>query len=373
MGFIVFFVSHGLQSYIFLHRLGYTTFPPSFKRVISRYIWSMTLEAVLEDLKQRKSPKETLSHLFSLVAEIVKADAWSFLLTPEEGDWNFYVWSNSYDGVELHQIARRIQEVSPENIKKVIVTKKPVIYRPRSWKLDQRLKVWLGVPVIFEGQVAGILNLDWFRPKSRLSLRCKLKVVEFIVNDVSRVISQLFHLHEILLNVRMDPVTETYNRTVLEEYRTNLQNTSYTVIFIDLDGFKQVNDSVGHRVGDLVLLTLAKRVQRTIRSNDLLVRYGGDEFVVVTRAKGKSLETLINRLQSVVETPVKIDEKEFHVGISIGTALVPEEASSVEEAIELADKRMYEHKRTKNRDRGPKKRNLVGNENSGDREVKPYS
>jgi len=351
IGFVAFFVSHGLQSYIFLHRLGYTTFPPSFKSVLNRYVRSKILEVILEDLKQRKSPKETLSHLFSLVAEIVRADAWSLLLTPERGDWDFYVWSDPYDRIELHQVAKQIQKTPAKNIRRVIATKKPMVFKVHSWKFNQRLKAWLGMPVMLEGKVAGVLNLDWFRPKSQLSLKYKSKIVEHIVNDISQVIPPLFHLHEILLNSRMDPVTETYNRTALEEYRANLRNTSYTVIFIDLDGFKRVNDSSGHRVGDLVLLTLAKRIQRTIRPDDLLVRYGGDEFVVITRAKEKGLESLINRLQSAVEAPVKIDGKEFHVGISIGTALVPEEASSIEEAIELADKRMYENKRTKNRDR----------------------
>lgn len=121
------------------------------------------------------------------------------------------------------------------------------------------------------------------------------------------------------------------------------------VLFIDLDGFKAINDQFGHRTGDDVLRQVAERLNRTVRTGDFLARWGGDEFLVVltdleaTRAAG----LLAERIMEAIAKPVIVGNEEHNVGASIGISLCPENATKPEKLIELADHAMYEAKRTR--------------------------
>lgn len=346
LAFIIFLVLHGIRTYLLLHRLGYSYFPPSTWKILKRHFRSKVLEIIIEDLKQHRPPREMLTDLFSMLADLLEVDAWSFLLTPEKGDWEFYVWSDPYDRLELNKISKQIQKAPSVNVKTVIRTGKPAFLKPRLWTLNRTLKAWIGVPVILEGKVVGVLNLDWFKPKSSTFLKRTAKLASLFVEDLTQVITTMLQLQKIFSDLRIYPITETYNRVALEEYCQHLE-PPYTVIFIDLDGFKEVNDTAGHRVGDSVLAVVARRIRSAIRQEDMLFRYGGDEFIIITKVQGKGVESLVTRLLEVGKTPIKIKDKTFQIGLSVGTATVPEEADSIEKAIELADERMYRFKEEK--------------------------
>lgn len=118
------------------------------------------------------------------------------------------------------------------------------------------------------------------------------------------------------------------------------------VLFVDLDRFKSINDSLGHEVGDSVLKEVAMRMRDRLRGEDTLARLGGDEFVVVLASLGEPEEAdivargLLRRLRE----PVKVGERELFVGASIGISHYPDHASSAEELLRFADVAMYEAK-----------------------------
>lgn len=118
------------------------------------------------------------------------------------------------------------------------------------------------------------------------------------------------------------------------------------LFFFDLDGFKQVNDTHGHEVGDQLLLTVAKRLQNKARESDTVARFGGDEFVMmVTDLKDKdAIDIVANKLLQEFEEQFTLEEVSVSVGVSIGIACYPEHGDDVKALMQKADDAMYQVK-----------------------------
>lgn len=117
------------------------------------------------------------------------------------------------------------------------------------------------------------------------------------------------------------------------------------LLFIDLDGFKAVNDQAGHLLGDEILVKVSDKLKVVLRNNDVLARYGGDEFIaIVTVRRATGLARLVKRVRKTIESvSVTRDDQTWNVGASIGsTILTPGDSS--ERVIERADQLMYENK-----------------------------
>jgi diguanylate cyclase (GGDEF)-like protein len=121
------------------------------------------------------------------------------------------------------------------------------------------------------------------------------------------------------------------------------------VLFLDLDGFKPVNDRHGHAAGDHVLAIVAERIRGTVRGTDLAARLGGDEFVVAVPLADAKGELVVRRmtaaLHAAIAEPVDFNGRRLCVSASIGSALCPIGSGSAEELIHLADQDMYQAKR----------------------------
>lgn len=120
-----------------------------------------------------------------------------------------------------------------------------------------------------------------------------------------------------------DQLTELPNRTGLEEWLRAREavspNAAMAVLFCDVDGFKLVNDELGHAMGDRTLQILAERLRRCVRDDDLVCRWGGDEFVIAC-ADADAAERLADRLIAAVGEPIGLDERTAHVGLSVGVS-----------------------------------------------------
>ncbi len=114
------------------------------------------------------------------------------------------------------------------------------------------------------------------------------------------------------------------------------------ILFMDLNRFKEINDTQGHGVGDLVLIEVARRFQATLRGAETLARLAGDEFVVVAEASDQAVAALIaERLQQALVAPVEANGHAFSLAVSIGIAFYPEHGASTEELLKRADIAMY--------------------------------
>lgn len=118
------------------------------------------------------------------------------------------------------------------------------------------------------------------------------------------------------------------------------------LLFIDLDQFKEINDSFGHAVGDQLLQAIGPRLAQVVRREDTLARLGGDEFaVVLVGADSVYAETVARRITTALEGPFVVGGTELHIGASIGIALAPEHATEPAELMRCADVAMYRTKR----------------------------
>lgn len=149
-----------------------------------------------------------------------------------------------------------------------------------------------------------------------------------------------------------DVLTELPNRQYFEEkLKSNVKAATrnkyrLALIFIDLDDFKDINDTLGHGTGDRVLVEAAQRFRSRVRSTDFLSRIGGDEFTVIVSDFDDSEEVVVlaKDLIACVSEPILVNEVEFKIGASIGISVYPDDASIPEELIKRADIAMYNAK-----------------------------
>ena len=146
-----------------------------------------------------------------------------------------------------------------------------------------------------------------------------------------------------------DHLTDLPNRMlfyqVLEEAlaATTLTHASVAVMFLDLDGFKAVNDTWGHDIGDLLLQTVAQRLRRLLRQGDVASRLGGDEFTALLRDIDDvaQLQSIAARVIDSINAPLVLRGCTVQVGVSIGIALFPQDAPDFLSLIKAADTAMY--------------------------------
>lgn len=137
---------------------------------------------------------------------------------------------------------------------------------------------------------------------------------------------------------------ERLERMVLEAER---DKSKFALLFIDLDGFKEINDNYGHEAGDQVLITAGNRMLNCIRKSDTAARMGGDEFTIIVRNIGdkKSLENIVKKIHAALKEVIYIGDIECSVNSSIGIAIYPENGMNSEVLLKNADSSMYEVKR----------------------------
>ena len=154
----------------------------------------------------------------------------------------------------------------------------------------------------------------------------------------------------------LDRLTGLPNRRYLERHLSKRNERGeratvgrHAVLAIDIDGFKPVNDSHGHAVGDRVLALIARRIASAVDERGLLFRVGGDEFVAViplVKAQGRDTARLIGEdIRQALEQSIELDGLSFPVACSVGVAMVPEDAKTLSGALVVADAALYEAKR----------------------------
>lgn len=148
-----------------------------------------------------------------------------------------------------------------------------------------------------------------------------------------------------------DTLTGLPNRALLNDHlQAMVENaapdSALAVLFIDLDRFKAVNDTLGHEKGDQLLRQVSQRLQRTLRPGDIVARLGGDEFVVAAKCAqgGHAAERIAEKILSMLVAPFDLSGQEVYVGASIGISLFPEDGETKELLFQNADTAMYEAK-----------------------------
>ncbi|MGR8934724.1 MAG: putative bifunctional diguanylate cyclase/phosphodiesterase [Gammaproteobacteria bacterium] len=149
-----------------------------------------------------------------------------------------------------------------------------------------------------------------------------------------------------------DPLTKLPNRYLFAErlqqalLQTKRYGVAFAVLYLDLDRFKNINDTLGHVVGDKLLVDVGKRLQRILREEDTVARMGGDEFAVLLKNidSATNIAHIANEIIGVISMPYCIDECELFISTSVGISLCPRDSDNGEHLVKQADTALYEAK-----------------------------
>ncbi|MGA2370764.1 MAG: diguanylate cyclase domain-containing protein [Candidatus Korobacteraceae bacterium] len=179
----------------------------------------------------------------------------------------------------------------------------------------------------------------WNIPKYLVAVGMILTLLE---NQIERTTYLAYH----------DELTDLPNRRLLEDRldqalaQAKRTKSKVAVFVLDLDHFKEVNDTFGHRVGDFALREVVARLGSRLRASDTLARSGGDEFTVVSQLdNAEGAQSLLSALESALSDPIIVEHKEVRTGLSIGLALYPDDGLDPDHLYAAADRAMYAAKR----------------------------
>lgn len=282
----------------------------------------------------RRSEQRFKSVTVALPIGVYRADPtgaliWSNIRLQEMGAY----YGANHTGTSIYEY------IHPDDVEEVQALAVDAIRRKEPFEAQHRL---LGA----DGRVR------WVISRSSPILGDDGRIIEHVgsLEDVTEL-----HLRSVGLAHRAahDPLTGLPNRANIEELIGALASKGHEVddigiVFLDLDGFKAVNDTLGHQAGDHVLIEVARRLDRNVRQGDTVGRYGGDEFVMVCPgvARRETLDAVAERArQAITSTPISDGERTHAIGVSIGTAIGPG-PGSVRDLLHRADLAMYEAKRS---------------------------
>jgi diguanylate cyclase (GGDEF)-like protein len=182
--------------------------------------------------------------------------------------------------------------------------------------------------------------------------RDEMRLLDDLAGDIGLAMAYIDKEEKLNFLAYYDALTGLCNRAVLvqrlkqEITYAHRRGRTTAVLFIDLDKFKWVNDSLGHSAGDKLLTAVASRLQTAVREEDTVARLGGDEFVMVLadQEPGDSLSSALGRILDAVSRPVMIDGREVDVSCSIGVSVYPDDGADAETLIKNADVAMYRAK-----------------------------
>ncbi|MFY0731539.1 diguanylate cyclase domain-containing protein [Pseudomonas sp. NFX15] len=243
----------------------------------------------------------------------------------------------------------------------VIRTGQPILLTPEQNGLPvgfemlvsgQNAPCWLGVPLNSQKGTIGALIVKSIPGGERYTEQDK-ELLQYVCAQVATAIERK-QLHARLQHMaQYDQLTQLPNRELLRErLKASLQvareeDGRMALLYVDLDRFKQVNDTHGHAVGDMLLQAVANRLKGCVRETDTVARIGGDEFVVLLHSihAAEDTDTVVGKIRQVLDQPLRLDGHSLTIQTSIGIARYPDHGTEEKQLFRHADEAMYCAKR----------------------------
>jgi len=222
----------------------------------------------------------------------------------------------------------------------------------RTGPVDHQAASWLGVPLESRGRILGAVVVESLSSAEHYSTEDR-DLLEFVATQLATAVERKRVEEDLRFLAHHDPLTGLTNRSLFyDRLETALRAARRSgeiiaLLYLDLDGFKQINDSRGHELGDLMLREVARRLEANTREADTVARMGGDEFtVLLTGLTGpSSAQNTLLKLREALAAPMLLCGESFAMRASIGLALYPRDGESAEQLLRTADAGMYAMKR----------------------------
>ena len=224
----------------------------------------------------------------------------------------------------------------------VINSKEPIFEIKEA---EEEIHSCIGVPVKVDGRLIGFLMIQ--HREMNYFTDDHVKFLSLIGNHIGVAIENNFLYKQIRERASYDALTEIYNKRYFFETLNpiaNLSEMNYSIVIVDLDNFKSINDRYGHPMGDLVLKTVAQIIKRATRGSDIVARYGGDEIIVFVQnfTDRERLQQRIERIrEEIAQTVITNEGISISTTASFGVYIKQDEVLSLDEVIKKADEIMY--------------------------------
>lgn len=210
---------------------------------------------------------------------------------------------------------------------------------------------WLGVPLRAQSLALGALLASRTDDHSNFSAQEK-ELLHFVSNQIAAAVDRqqmMNRLHQLAL---YDSLTQLPNRALFEDRmrlalaRARRKKGMLSLLYIDLDRFKEVNDNFGHAIGDLLLNQVARRLEKCLRACDTVARLGGDEFIILLENVGHEdhVDKVSDKIRSALNDEFQLESHRASIGLSIGVAHYPGHGNDMHSLMRHADSQMYKAK-----------------------------
>lgn len=310
--------------------------------LVAMYTISKALHPLTQRLSQQAKELEQSTEELRLVASVFEGTREAIAVTDSQ---MHLVKVNS----AFCQITGfNLDEVLGNNLQNLFYKKKAIE------KLQLKIRQSLDVKESWQGEI-------WYENKNG-ELLPVLQSISALLNEKSEVVNYIHIFNDISESkanegrinylAHYDQLTDLPNRTLINRRikkaveKARINNQGLAILFMDLDHFKEVNDTLGHPVGDLLLQAVGQRLKARLREQDTLGRLGGDEFLAIldhaanTDASGTVAEKIIHSLIQ----PFELEGHQIQIGVSIGIAIFPQDGNTADELIKNADIAMYRAK-----------------------------
>lgn len=208
----------------------------------------------------------------------------------------------------------------------------------------------LGVPIVFDCKLIGYIIVE-HQVYKFITERAK-NFLQSIANQISVPIHNSFSYKKLEELTQMDCLLDIFNRkhffNLLKEMIDDEDSNKFALVMIDIDDFKKLNDLYGHQFGDTVLIESTKLVKQNLSTDDLIGRYGGEEFILYMPFNGDKLE-LFKKIEflrrGIEKNIISFNSKRTSITASFGVAFFPEDATDIDKLIKVADEYLYTAKK----------------------------
>ena len=318
-----------------------------------------TLNEVVQAINSSLKPKEILNTIMVKAADLISAEGWSVLLLNESGNELVFEAASGKAGKKLLGMRLKIGQgvagwVARYGKSLIVpdVSKDPRFYSGVDRKTKFTTKSVLCVPMKSRDRIIGVVEVV-NKIGGEPFTQDEFEIFENVVAHLTIALEKAKLYRKMEEASQIDDLTQLHNtrycNQFLDNFLTERRDTKgvISLIFLDIDFFKLVNDNFGHLVGSETLKIVGERMARVVRRNDVIVRYGGDEYIVLLPNTGKKTAAVIAeriRTEMSQESFYAFGNKKFSITVTSGVATYPDDAKTRDDLIGKADKAMYDGK-----------------------------